>query len=459
MIEAAEEAGELEPGRELLEPTSGNTGISLALIAKLKGYRLTCVMPANATEERRRLLQALRRGDRRVAGRGGLERRRSPRPRARRARAEVLHAVPVRERGEPARALRGHRRGDRRGARPRRRARRGPRHRRHADGHRRAPARVASPTSSSPPPSRCRATPSWACARSRTATCRRSSTSRSSTGSCSSRTRSRSPPFAACSTRTGSSRASRRARSCTSRAASRPSATRASSSAILADAGWKYLSADFWESRRRRGGDGANGLVVVPAEVRRGARGARASRGSERGVRPRRAARRTSPSATSPAATRPSSPYRFELDVDPEVWFLEDDGYELAVFHSHPASPAAAVAHRRREHRALGRAALPDPRPAAATAAGDRDGASLHESNGGRISRRSQPAARRVTCLALTVKLPFIWLECGSQTKRCLPFLSLTVQVFVSTSATVVVAVHSPAPSGGSCGSRTCPGR
>jgi [CysO sulfur-carrier protein]-thiocarboxylate-dependent cysteine synthase len=57
MIAAAEEAGELEPGRELLEPTSGNTGISLALIARLKGYRLTCVLPANATEERRRLLR------------------------------------------------------------------------------------------------------------------------------------------------------------------------------------------------------------------------------------------------------------------------------------------------------------------------------------------------------------------------------------------------------------------
>jgi [CysO sulfur-carrier protein]-thiocarboxylate-dependent cysteine synthase len=57
MIEAAEESGELEPGRELLEPTSGNTGISLALVARLKGYRLTCVMPANATEERRRLLR------------------------------------------------------------------------------------------------------------------------------------------------------------------------------------------------------------------------------------------------------------------------------------------------------------------------------------------------------------------------------------------------------------------
>jgi cysteine synthase len=57
MIEAAESSGELEPGRELLEPTSGNTGISLALVAKLKGYPLTCVMPENATEERRRLLR------------------------------------------------------------------------------------------------------------------------------------------------------------------------------------------------------------------------------------------------------------------------------------------------------------------------------------------------------------------------------------------------------------------
>ena len=57
MIETAEAAGELEPGRELLEPTSGNTGISLAVVAKLKGYQLTCVMPENATEERKRLLR------------------------------------------------------------------------------------------------------------------------------------------------------------------------------------------------------------------------------------------------------------------------------------------------------------------------------------------------------------------------------------------------------------------
>ena len=56
MVEDAESRGELEPGHQLLEPTSGNTGIALALVAKLKGYRLTCVMPENVTEERRRLL-------------------------------------------------------------------------------------------------------------------------------------------------------------------------------------------------------------------------------------------------------------------------------------------------------------------------------------------------------------------------------------------------------------------
>jgi [CysO sulfur-carrier protein]-thiocarboxylate-dependent cysteine synthase len=51
------EAASLEPGQELLEPTSGNTGISLALVAKLKGLKLTCVMPENATPERRALLE------------------------------------------------------------------------------------------------------------------------------------------------------------------------------------------------------------------------------------------------------------------------------------------------------------------------------------------------------------------------------------------------------------------
>ena len=40
-----------------------------------------------------------------------------------------------------------------------------------------------------------------------------------------------------------------------------------------------------------------------------------------------------------PARNAAASPYRFELDVDPETWFLEDEGYELAVFHSHLSSP------------------------------------------------------------------------------------------------------------------------
>jgi [CysO sulfur-carrier protein]-thiocarboxylate-dependent cysteine synthase len=57
MVEAAEASGELVPGRELLEPTSGNTGISLALVAKLKGYSLTCVLPESSTPERIKLLE------------------------------------------------------------------------------------------------------------------------------------------------------------------------------------------------------------------------------------------------------------------------------------------------------------------------------------------------------------------------------------------------------------------
>jgi proteasome lid subunit RPN8/RPN11 len=40
-----------------------------------------------------------------------------------------------------------------------------------------------------------------------------------------------------------------------------------------------------------------------------------------------------------PGRNRAASPYRFELEVDPEIWFLEDEGYELSVVHSHPSSP------------------------------------------------------------------------------------------------------------------------
>ena len=57
MITAAEADGRLTPGCTILEPTSGNTGISLAMIAKLKGYGMVCVMPENTSEERRQLLE------------------------------------------------------------------------------------------------------------------------------------------------------------------------------------------------------------------------------------------------------------------------------------------------------------------------------------------------------------------------------------------------------------------
>jgi len=58
MIERAEQNGEISPNRTILEPTSGNTGISLAMIGRLKGYRVKVVMPENVSEERSQLLRA-----------------------------------------------------------------------------------------------------------------------------------------------------------------------------------------------------------------------------------------------------------------------------------------------------------------------------------------------------------------------------------------------------------------
>jgi cysteine synthase len=57
MVEAAEESGELLPGQRILEPTSGNTGISLAMIGKVKGHPVSVVMPESATPERVELLR------------------------------------------------------------------------------------------------------------------------------------------------------------------------------------------------------------------------------------------------------------------------------------------------------------------------------------------------------------------------------------------------------------------
>ena len=121
MIEQAEKDGPLRPGCTILEPTSGNTGISLAMAAKLKGYRLVCVMPENTSEERRQLLRMWGAEIVSSPAAGGSNEAVAV---AKQLAAEHPDWVMLYQYGNPAnaaRALRGHRPGD-----PRRPARRSP---------------------------------------------------------------------------------------------------------------------------------------------------------------------------------------------------------------------------------------------------------------------------------------------------------------------------------------------
>ena len=140
MIEQAEKDGMLTPGATILEPTSGNTGISLAMVARLRGYRLVCVMPENTSQERRQILRDVGRGGDLVAGGRRVERGRTDGEGDRRGQSELGDAVPVRQRGQRARPLPDHR--PRTACGPARdHAFRGrARHHGHADGGRQVPA-------------------------------------------------------------------------------------------------------------------------------------------------------------------------------------------------------------------------------------------------------------------------------------------------------------------------------
>ena len=172
MIEQAERDGLLAPGATILEPTSGNTGISLAMAALLKGYRLICVMPENTSIERRQLLELYGAKIIYSPAEGGSN-------------TAVAHGqgssphehpdwVMLYQYGNPANAAAHYDgTGPEIAGRPARDhpLRRGPRHHRHADGHRTVPARARARTSRSSRPSRATARASTRCATSTRASC------------------------------------------------------------------------------------------------------------------------------------------------------------------------------------------------------------------------------------------------------------------------------------------------
>ena len=243
LIEDLEARGLLHEDSIILEPTSGNTGIALAMIGRRKGYRVALVMPDNVTQRAATDGRAVRRRGDRLAGALGSNG----------AIALAKHLVAKDERfvmpyqyGNPANP-RAHYEttgpeiladcpeidvfvaGIGTGG--------------HADGRRRATCASRSRASGSSPPSHSPGSRSRACARSRKASSRRSSTRRCSTRSTSSRTATRSPRCATSSSRRGSSAGRRAGRSSSPRLARRQTMTSGTIVALLPDGGWKYLSA------------------------------------------------------------------------------------------------------------------------------------------------------------------------------------------------------------------------
>ena len=112
MIEEAEKDGLLKPGQTLIEPSSGNTGIGMALVCQLKGYHLKVVLATNVSIERRQLLEVWGAEIIESPGLRGIQRRRAPGPGPGRRAPRVGLPLPVRQPGQSQGPLRGHRTGD-----------------------------------------------------------------------------------------------------------------------------------------------------------------------------------------------------------------------------------------------------------------------------------------------------------------------------------------------------------
>ena len=117
LIEDAEEDGLIAPGQTILEPTSGNTGISLAMICSRKGYPLKVVMPDNVTQERTQLLRMYGAEIVYSPGEQGSNGAVAMALEMAEADPSLLHALPVRQPGQPRRPLPRHGGRDPRGAR------------------------------------------------------------------------------------------------------------------------------------------------------------------------------------------------------------------------------------------------------------------------------------------------------------------------------------------------------